>query len=167
MTVSVFDERPLLEREKTPPPEVDLDLAEFLRDTLLFEQYDGLAADDLSTGDSSDTASDISAGVVLAERDDDEESTAGGQRDNYGVPAAELARRHFRVVDSWFSQAMRIAARSAGDFERRVLERDGELLVEALGRQSLRDEKKGPTRGIGARLAAEELAGRLKDFRDA
>ena len=57
--------------------------------------------------------------------------------------------------------------RGTGEFERQVLRRDGELLIEAFKRQAERDGKKGPAWAIGARLAAEELTLRLKYFPEA
>ena len=55
MTVVVFDERPLQEREDTLPPEVDKELGQIMRDELLFEQYGGQIAED---GANPDTAID-------------------------------------------------------------------------------------------------------------
>jgi hypothetical protein len=57
--------------------------------------------------------------------------------------------------------------RGTGDFERHVLRRDGELLIEAFKRQADRDNKKGAACAIGARLAAEELSLRLQHFQEA
>ena len=48
-----------------------------------------------------------------------------------------------------------------------MLRRDGELLIEAFQRQAERDGKKGSAWAIGAKLAAEELALRLKHFPEA
>ena len=55
----------------------------------------------------------------------------------------------------------RAATRGTGEFERQILRRDGELLIIAFRNQEKRDNKKGPTSAIGARLAAEELTLRL------
>ena len=59
------------------------------------------------------------------------------------------------------------AARGTGEFERLVLQRDGEVLIEAFKRQADRDAKKGPAWAIGAKLAAEELTLRLKHLAEA
>jgi hypothetical protein len=48
------------------------------------------------------------------------------------------------------------------DFRRKNLRRDGELLVDAFRRQAERDQISGPTGALGAGLAAEEIAIRLK-----
>ena len=41
MSVPVFDGRPARDRENTIPPEVDENVAQSMRDELLFEQYGG------------------------------------------------------------------------------------------------------------------------------
>jgi hypothetical protein len=50
------------------------------------------------------------------------------------------------------------------EYERKVLRRDGESLVEAFRRQARRDGKQDPPRAIGSKLAAEELTLRLKQL---
>jgi len=75
-----------------------------------------------------------------------------------------LAQRHLRVVDNWADHVKRSATRGTDVFERQVLRRDGELLIEAFKRQAIRDSKKLPARAIGAKLSAEELTLRLKHF---
>ncbi|MFI5455026.1 MAG: hypothetical protein ACHRXM_06200 [Isosphaerales bacterium] len=155
LRVPVFDERPSRDRENTIPPEVDEDLAQAMRDELLFEEYGGYVAADT-----------VDAAVTLVIEDGDE---GGGsiRPDSYDVPAIVLARRHLGVVDNWANQVKRAAERRTGEFEREVLQRDGELLIEAFKRQADRDEKKESAWAIGARLAAEELTLRLKYFREA
>jgi hypothetical protein len=71
------------------------------------------------------------------------------------------------VVDNWADQVKRATKRPMAEFERQILKRDGELLIDAFLRQANRDEKKGTTRAIGAKLAAEELTLRLKHFPEA
>jgi hypothetical protein len=133
---------------------VDVDVAQTLRDALLFEQYGGVVA--------SETAGDESAESV------GEESEGAGPEcpDSYSVPAFVLARRHLGVVDNWADRAEGTAAGEAGVLERQWLRRDGELLIGAFERQAKRDGEKEPGRAIGARLAAEELALRLNRFRE-
>ena len=60
-----------------------------------------------------------------------------------------------------------MASVGAGDFDRKWLRRDGELLKEAFQRQAERDGQKEAAAAIGAKLAAEELALRLKHFPEA
>jgi hypothetical protein len=154
LSVAVFDERPMAERENCIPPEVDENAAQTMRDELLFEQYGGrIAADDGGEG-SIDSDN---------EPDAEYESAGAGRPDSYAVPAFVLARRHLGVVDNWASQVKRSATRGTAEFEREVLRRDGELLIEAFKRQADRDDKKG---AIGAKLAAEELTLRLKHFEE-
>lgn len=178
--VDVFDLRPSPEREQSVPPEVDADLAEEMRDALLFEQYEGRAAPDFDDGKSDDESSAVSDDVDENTGDDSEDVTsedaaavggeleepggAVGRNDSYAVPAFVLARRYLTVVDNWADRVGRVAGKTAAAFEREWLRRDGELLVDAFGRQAKRDEKAGPARAIGARLAAEELSLRLKHF---
>jgi hypothetical protein len=154
LSVAVFDERPTAERENSIPPEVDENVAQTMRDELLFEQYGGrIAADDGGEG-SIDSDN---------EPDAEYESAGAGRPDSYAVPAFVLARRHLGVVDNWAGQVKRSATRGTAEFEREVLRRDGELLIEAFKRQADRDDKKG---AIGAKLAAEELTLRLKHFEE-
>ncbi len=155
MKVPVFDERPSRDRENTFPPEVDENLAQTMRDELLFEEYGGYVA-----------ADEVDAAIPLDVEDGDEDR-GSIREDSYDVPAFVLARRHLGVVDSWANQAKRAAKRRTGEFERQVLQRDGELLIEAFKRQGDREEKKGLIWAIGARLAAEELTVRLKNFPEA
>ena len=57
--------------------------------------------------------------------------------------------------------------RGTGSSNARCSRRDGELLVEAFKRQAIATSKKGSAWAIGAKLAAEELALRLKHFPEA
>jgi hypothetical protein len=156
--VPIFDARPLGDRENSLPPEVDETVAQTLRDALLFEQYGGRIAADVGGGESAETAGESG------------EEDEGGRRersDSYTVPAFALARRHLGVVDSWADRVKHTATNETGALERDWLRRDGELLIEAFERQAERDGKKGPAWALGAKLAAEELALRLKHFREA
>jgi Tyrosyl-DNA phosphodiesterase len=157
VSVAVFDARPARDREDTIPPEVDKDAAQWMRDELLFEQYGGYVAAD-AEGEAL-----TNGGKDLAEDDGD----GAGPTDSYTVPAFVLARRHLGVVDNWADQAKRASARGAEEFERRLLLRDGEMLIDAFRRQADRDGKKESAWAIGAKLAAEELTQRLKHFREA
>jgi hypothetical protein len=156
--VPVFDGRPSLDRERTIPPEVDEDAAQSMRDELLFELYGGRVAGDAG-GEESPPGDD--------QPDQDDGKDGAGHTDSYSVPSFVLARWHLGVVDSWADQVKHAAMRGTGDFERHVLRRDGELLIEAFKRQADRDNKKGAACAIGARLAAEELSLRLQHFQEA
>jgi hypothetical protein len=158
VSIPVFDERPAAEREGFIPPEVDADLAEMVRDVLLFERYGGQVGED-ADGDRSIDGSNA--------RDEDDDAAAYGRPEDYSIPAFDLARRHLRVVDQWARQAEQAKTHDAAALERQWLRRDAELLIEAFQRQAGRDGRKGPAWAIGARLAAEELAVRLKHFREA
>lgn len=155
MSVAVFDARPARDREATLPPEVDEDTAQIMRDELLFEQYGGRVAADIEDETS------IECGAEPSEDDSGEEAKSS---DNYSVPAFVLARQHLGVVDYWADGVNRAAASATGEFELRLLQRDGELLIEAFQRQAERDSKQGSAWAIGAKLASEELALRLKYF---
>lgn len=158
VTVPVFDERPPLDMMSSLPPEVDEDAARWMRDQLLFEQYGGRVADD-AEGEAP-TASDD-------QFNEDDEGDGPSRTDSYAVKAFEIARQHFGVVDNWARQVKCAAARGTEDFERRLLLRDGELLIDAFQRQADRDGKTESARAIGAKLAAEELTLRLKHFMEA
>jgi hypothetical protein len=166
LNVPVFDARPAPERETSVPPEVDEKLLDEMRDLLLFEQYGGQVPGDeppTSTGD--EVASD--PGQELEDGAEAEIAGGSGRADSYAVPAFVLARRHLAVIDNWWDKVASAAKRGIAQFERVVLRRDGELLVEAFRRQAERDSRKEASRGLGATLAAEELALRLKHFPEA
>lgn len=181
VNVPIFDERPIKVREHTLPPEVDEDLAQAMHDELLFEQYGGLVADDNDDGKPPEEPPEggegtpvtqvvpagnpvEQAGGVVPDDDDNQEGVVS--RSDYGVPAFDLARSHLAVVDNWAEQVAR-AERNKLSFEIEILQRDGELLRDAFKRQAARDGKKGPELSIGADLAAEEIALRLKHFPEA
>ena len=156
--VPIFDGRPERDREGTIPPEVDENFAQSLRDELLFELYGGWAAADADGQEPPQGEYEI---------DQDGVQDGAGNTDSYAVPGFILARRHLGIVDNWADQVKRAAMRGTGEFERHVLRRDGELLVEAFKRQADRDNKKEAACAIGARLAAEELSLRLTHFQEA
>jgi len=164
MSVVVFDERPQGDRQDTLPPEVDKELAQNIRDELLFEQYGGQVAGDLEYQDTAATGPndcEPGAGQISEEAS---EGPAAVHTDSFAVPAFVAARNHFRVVDNWADRVKREAKLSNGNFERQILQRDGELLIAAFRRQAARDEKQSRAQAIGAFLAAEELMLRLEHF---
>ena len=59
VSVPVFDERPAREREDTIPPEVDENVAQTMRDELLFEQYGGRVAADAEDEEPSRRPDDV------------------------------------------------------------------------------------------------------------
>ena len=183
MSVPFFDNRRQPEREDSLPPEVDEDFAQTMRDELLFEQYGGRVAADVEEnettnndegGESINDGSELNTipngsagtndGVIKQDSEDDDIDGVFRRTDSYAVPAFELARQYLRVVDNWAVEVKRAATRGTATFERRVLKRDGQMLMEALQRQVKRDDKKGAEWAIGASLAAEELSLRLKHF---
>lgn len=147
VSVAVFDARPRPEREHSAPPEVDADLAQQLRDNLLFEQYGGSIASDEAKAPASD--------------DNQEGSTSSSSPDDYSVTAFVLARQHSHVVDCWALKMQAVQNRDPEDFEQQMLLRDGEMLVKAFERCAASGETNNT---IGAKLAAEELAERLKSL---
>ncbi len=161
MIIPVFDERPSLERDDFIPPGVDASRAQEMRDELLFERYGGAMAGESANGP-------LATGDLVEDLNDGDH---GGCDDDYSIPAFELARRHLGVVDKWASSVK--AALEMGEFDERLVRRDGELLIEAFRRRTDRDGKtnrdgKGQQAGeVGAKLAAEELELRLKHFKDA
>lgn len=164
LRIPIFDERKLIDRENTILPEVDQALIQTLSDQLLFEEYGGRVATDDPDIDSAD--GEINDLVFQGDEDDDD--TAGAcHSESYAVPAFVLARRHLAVVDIWAEAVKDLSKPQAGDFRRKLLLRDGELLVQAFGRQAERDGILGPTGALGAGLAAEEIAIRLKHFPEA
>ncbi len=155
VSIPVFDERPSRDREDTLPPELDGDPEDMqrMRDELLFEEYGGRVADE-DEGE--------------APRNGDGKKNGDSRSpDSYTVPAFDLARQHLRVVENWAERVKRIGTRDAEEFERELLRRDGELLIEAFKRQTEREGEKEAARAIGPKLAAEELTLRLKHFREA
>lgn len=150
---AVIDERKLEERENSFPPEVDEAVVQAMRDELLFERYGGrVAADD-----------EPQAGLITDDEDqivdtEWEENVEGqtGRSDSYAVDTFVSARLHLQVVDNW----AKLVKGASQEFVLEVLQRDGGLLMEAFKRKAERNGKDA----MGARLAAEELALRLKHF---
>ncbi|OGT13532.1 MAG: hypothetical protein A3F73_10405 [Gallionellales bacterium RIFCSPLOWO2_12_FULL_59_22] len=146
----VFDARRLAERESSFPDEIDESEVQTIRDKLLIEQYGGKAVTD------ADADSDL---IVAGENQDMEEyaKEQSGQADSYSVEAFVIARQHLQVVDNWAGQVT-LAKHGSNEFVLEILQRDGRLLMAAFNRQA---ERNGSDE-TGARLAAEELALRLK-----
>lgn len=165
LLVPIFDERRQAVRDAEPPPEVDPDAADWLRDQLLFEQYGGAVADDQAAADGEAEAGGeavaVEEGAVL---DEDLDGGSVGWADSYEVSAFVHARRYLEIVDNWASLVARLAEAALAGFEHQVLRRDGDLLREAFRRQAARDEQRAAGLSIAARLASEEMTLRLKHF---
>ena len=156
LSVPVFDEREWNDRKDAIPSEVADEVGEDLariRDELLFERYGGRTAADGSMPND-----------VAEAMEEDDQGDGFARRESYSVAALELARTHFAVVDTWVG---RVAQLGTGESDREWLRRDGELLKEAFQRQEERDGQQDPAAAVGARLAAEELALRLKHYPEA
>lgn len=169
VSIPVFDGRPQSkDRIDTVPPELGENDMQMLRDELLFEEYGGrYVADEDQDPDSSRSDSTDSGSDDVTFRDDGDEDIGqggGGYSDSYAVPAFELARDRLRVVDNYTDRVKCAAKCKTSAFERKMLRRDGELLVEAFKRQAQRDKKKGAELAIGSELASQELNLHLKYF---
>jgi hypothetical protein len=150
MDVAVFDERKTLESENIDPKELGEGINQQMQDDLLFEQYGGNIAveeDGVVNGD-----------VSVADGKDGRQPP---RPDSYEVPSFVAARTHLQVVDTWVHRTECAAKSKTAEFERNLLWHDGVLLTEAFRRRSKRDG----SNGIGARIAADELALRLKHIR--
>jgi hypothetical protein len=145
ITVPVFDERPVQEREQSAPPGIDANGWKEVKDKLLFAQYGGREAEESVDGAQNGNG-------------------ANSPNESYEVGEFTKAREHFRVVDKWSKRMKRASEVQTQDFERSVLLHDGKSLIESFQRQSEREKKNG-TLGMGAKLAAEELVVRLKHYR--
>ena len=162
LSVPVFDTRPGEDREDTLPAEVevDVDTAQVMRDRLLFEEYGGRLAD---PDDPPIDGVDPGGNGEIA---DLENSQGAGHDDSYAVPAFVLARQHFAVVDNWAENVRKAVPLGVHADHQIVVMRDGERLTAAFVRQAQREERLGKV-SIGAKIAGEEIALRLKLFRSA
>ena len=156
LAVPVFDARGRGERMTTPVPEVDEDLAELMRDELLFEQYGGGVAVPDSTSSSDDDESDVAPDPdVVRDGVDDPEDEASAANDSYAVATFEHARTSLDIVDTW---ASRVADALAAKHDGRLLYEDGKALFAAFERQMQRFGGKSAATALGPRLAAEETS---------
>ena len=154
LSVAVFDERQLEERESSIPSGVDEADIEAMRDQLLFERYGGhIVFEEESQSDDPNQNIDLETDL------EEYAEGKGGQSDSYAVDTFVSARRHLQVIDNWVDQVNQ-AKRGSGEFVLQILQRDGCRLFEAFNRQAKRNGKDE----LGARLAAEELELRLKHF---
>jgi hypothetical protein len=149
LNVPVFDDRPLAARESSFPDNISEADAQAMLDQLLFERYGGKAAtdDEADFEQTSKNAVFGKAGKPLGD---------SGATDSYAVPAFVDARQHLQTVDTWASRIAQ-AKQGGSEFALEVLQRDGQLLMAAFSRRDISGNNE-----TGARLAAEELALRLK-----
>jgi len=178
--VAVFDARPVEQRETSFPPGLDPELAEQLRDELLFERYGGAVAseDDLAPEETAGAEAALhgaaaalhlaaNMGEALAGNAGwEDDGPAAGLGDSYAVPVFETARRHLSVVDNWAVRVQRAAATigSSRELELQSLRGDGERLRAAFGRQAERDQRSDVARALGAQLAQEEMTLQLEHY---
>jgi hypothetical protein len=143
LTVSVFDDRTEDSVTDGMIPEVDANVAERLRDEMLFEEYGGEVAGD-SVPDDGNPGRKFRG------------ETAG---DDYTVEEFEFARQQFSIVQEWVK-----ACREAHDpVESNSIKKDGKDLEAAFQRLAKRLEKETLSLSAsGAFLAAEELGMRLR-----
>lgn len=162
LNVPIFDMRDPPARELSFPEEISDADVQALSDQLLLERYGGKAV----TEDETDDATDFDSPVA----DDDEalgndgtpsqkDGTPGDatSSDSYAVASFVLARQMLDIVDNW-AKLVTQARQGSSAFMLDGLLRDGALLKAAFNR------KASAKNGMGARLAAEELALRLKHW---
>jgi hypothetical protein len=135
---------------------------EEINDALLLEQYGGAFVEDdplLAQTDQESTAD-----IQNDEADQLKSSEISGGRDSYEIGSMSLARLYLGIVDQWNS-AWITCQKSKVDPAKcpiaiRVLN-DGQLLVEAFGRQALRDEQNKVGTMVCALIAQGEMQTRL------
>lgn len=159
MCISVFDERSFQGRADSMPTGVDEETVQLRRDQLLFEQYGGHVELDVE-----DEVSVDEKDLEASADDGKKKGKVGSIRpESYAVPTMVLARQHLQIVDNWGDQLKHAMSYGTTEFERQLLQRDGEQLIEAFWRLVARDTESE----IGAKVAAEELALRLSIFKEA
>jgi hypothetical protein len=156
MNVPVFDERELAAREMTYPEELSDIAVQELCDQLLLERYGGIVVADDEAELEKDADAERELSDELAGNSAFNEHTGDdGSTDSYAVDTFVAARHMLGVVDNW-ARLVTQAKQGSSTFILEGLHRDGHLLKAALERKAL------SSRGIGARLAAEELTLRLR-----
>lgn len=151
----VYDKRPQDERDTSFPPELDESVVQAMKDALLFERFGGrLAPDEL--------------GSAFAETDPKKKPPVEVDvpDESYAVPAVEFARRQLAIVDNWATQLRRAKNSPTLAESYHYLRLDGEQLSAAFGRIVERECAVRPMLAVGARLALQEMALRLKVDRD-
>ena len=179
LTLAVFDERSAISRTDSPPPGISADLAQDIRDELLFEQYGGPAAEDDSAGADSNNSSPPENQKLSGDTGESSEPTnqidpestpdesSRGTADSYAVPEFVLARSYFDILDNWSAKHARLQRQEQAGFEQELLRHDGWKLVGAFKRRSTRGSSVAGSGSIGAELAAQELTQRLKHYSEA
>jgi hypothetical protein len=158
LNVPIFDVREPAVRELSFPDEISDSDVQSISDQLLLERYGGKAVTedeanfDTSGPNDDDTLGDGSAIGLNADSPGDAASA-----DSYAVASFVEARLMLDIVDNWTKLVVQ-ARRGSNAFMLDGLQRDGVLLKAAFERKA---SVKG---GMGAVLAAEELALRLKHW---
>jgi hypothetical protein len=161
LNVPVFDMREPAARELSFPEEIlDADI-QALNDQLLLERYGGKAVTEDETTDA--TVFDSTAADDDAPGNDGTPSQNAGtpgdttSADSYAVESFVVARQMLDISDIW-AKLVTQAQHGSSAFMLDGLLRDGVLLKAAF------DRKASAKNGMGAVLAAEELALRLKHW---
>lgn len=158
LNVPIFDVREPAARELSFPEEISDSDVQALSDQLLLERYGGKAVTedeidfDASVSNDDDALGDGGASGLNADSPGDAASA-----DSYAVASFVEARLMLDIVDNWTILVVQ-AQRGSNAFMLDGLKRDGALLKAAFER------KAGANGGMGAVLAAEELALRLQHW---
>lgn len=158
LNVPIFDVRESAARELSFPEEISESEVQALSDQLLLERYGGKAVTedetefDTAVSDDVDALGDESASGLNTDKPGDAASA-----DSYAVASFVEARLMLDIVDSW-AKLVDQAQRGSSAFMLDGLKRDGALLKAAF------DRKIGANGGMGAVLAAEELALHLRHW---
>lgn len=159
LNVPIFDVREPAARELSFPEEISDSDVQALSDQLLLERYGGKAVTedevdfDTPVSHDDDTLGDVSTSSL--KRDGPRDAASA---DSYAVASFVEARLMLDIVDNWAKLVVQ-AQRGSSAFTLDGLQRDGSLLKAAF------DRKASAKSGMGAVLAAEELALRLKHWR--
>lgn len=162
MNVPIFDTREPAARELSYPEEFSDADVQAINDQLLLERYGGKAV----TEDETDDVTHYGSAVTVGDNPEDDDGTpknGGGipgvtrSHDSYAVETFVLARQLLNIVDNW-AKLVTQALQSSSAFMLEGLLRDGALLKAAFDRKAIAEN------GISARMAAEELALRLKHW---
>lgn len=162
LNVPIFDTREPAAQDLSFPEEITDTDVQALSDQLLMERYGGKAVAEDETDDATDVASPVSDdGTALGEdgTPSQNDGTQGdsASADSYAVSSFVLARQMLNIVDNWATLVTQ-ARQGSSTFMLDGLLRDGALLKVAFSRQvSAKND-------MGARLAVEEMAVRLKHW---
>lgn len=162
LNVPIFDMREPVARELSFPEEISDAHVQALSDQLLLERYGGKAVTEDETDDATDFDSPVTDDDEAVGNDGTLSQNAGtpgntALADSYAVASFVVARQMLDIVDNW-AKLVTQAQQGSSAFMLDGLLRDGALLKAAF------DRKASAKNGMGAVLAAEELALRLKHW---